>query len=187
MASVICRARRASWWLGCVVVVAAIGVQEVAAQESLAPGATSRLRAADKKAAALLEAGKARSATFRLLTDAIEQSDLVVYVEARQLTLPGQLQFVSATPGGRYLRVSVRLMGVDNELLPWLAHELWHAVEIAGAPEVRDRASLLRFYEQIGGGFRSGGTVEMETVKAQETQATVLNELRTGGLRAALR
>lgn len=53
-------------------------------------------------------------------------------------------------------------------------------MELAGAPEVRDRAGLLRFYERIGGGFRAGGTVEMETVKAQETQATVLNELRRG-------
>ena len=44
--------------------------------------------------------------------------------------------------------------GVDNDLLPWLAHELWHAVEIAAAPEVRDRVSLLRFYERIPGGFR---------------------------------
>jgi len=64
--------------------------------------------------------------------------------------------------------------------VPWLAHELWHAVEIAGAPEVRDRASLLRLYQRIGEGFRAGGRMEMETQRAQATQATVLNELRRG-------
>jgi hypothetical protein len=179
------RARVAFWWFGCVILAATIGVPEVAAQHTTAPGAISRIRPVDKKAAALLQAGAARSATFRLLVETIEHSDLVVYVETCQLTLPGQLQFVSATPGSRYLRVSVRVIGVDNDLLPWLAHELWHAVEIAGALEVRDRASLMQLYDRIGGGLRSGGTVQMETLKAQETQATVLNELRRPKLRAA--
>jgi hypothetical protein len=53
-------------------------------------------------------------------------------------------------------------------------------VEIGGAPEVRDRASLIEFYERIGGGFRSSGNVLMETVRAQETQQTVQDELRRG-------
>jgi hypothetical protein len=57
---------------------------------------------------------------------------------------------------------------------------LWHAVELARAPEVRDREGLLRFYQRIGGGLLSGGTIELETVRAQETQATVLRELRSG-------
>ena len=71
--------------------------------------------------------------------------------------------------------------GLDNELLPWLAHALWHAVEIAGAPEVRDQVSLVRFYARIPGGFRTGSTAKMEvveTVKAQKIRTTVLNELR---------
>lgn len=89
-----------------------------------------------------------------------------------------QLQFVSATPKGRYLRVAVRQMGVDDELVPWLAHELWHAVEIAGAPEVRSQSTLVAFYERIGSGFRSGAQVLAETVDAQKTQETVLRELR---------
>lgn len=173
------RQRQGGWkWAVCAVLAATCSVTCAYAQQSPTPGAASRLRASDEKAAALLQAGIARSATFRLLVETLDQSDLVVYVETRQLTLPGQLQFMSATPGGRYVRVSVRPMGLDNELVPWLAHELWHAVEIAGAPEVRDGASLLRFYERIGGGFRAGGTMEMETVRAQETQATVLDELR---------
>ena len=173
------RQRQGGWrWAACAVLATTCSVNCVYAQQSPTPGATSRLRASDQKAAALLHAGSARSATFRLLVETIDQSDLVVYVETRPLTLPGQLQFMSATPGGRYVRVSVRPMGLDNDLVPWLAHELWHAVEIAGAPEVRDRATLLRFYERIGGGFRAGATVEMETVRAQETQATVLDELR---------
>jgi hypothetical protein len=71
------------------------------AQETQAASAVTRLRAVDAEAAALLAAGKARSATFRILTDRIEYSDLVVYVESRQMTLPGQVRFASGTPGVR--------------------------------------------------------------------------------------
>jgi len=166
--------------LGCVLLAAALAAHEVFAQDAVAPVATSRLRALDEKSAALLQAGNARSATFRRLTQAIERSDLVVYVKTHQLNLPGQLQFVSATPGGRYLRVSVRVPGLDNDLLPWLAHELWHAVEIAGAPEIRDRVSLVRYYERLPGGFRAGGTAKMErmeTVEAQKIRTMVFSEL----------
>lgn len=181
MASNVSRPRGSSRWLGCVLVATSLGAPAVFAQDAVAPRVASRLRALDQRSAALLQAGNARSATFRLLSEAIERSDLVVYVETRPLPLPGQLQFVSAMPGGRYLRVSVRVPGVDNDLLPWLAHELWHAVEIAGAPEVRDPVSLLHFYEHLPGGFRTGGTAKMEvveTVKAQKIRTTVLDELR---------
>ena len=71
--------------------------------------------------------------------------------------------------------------GVNNDVLPWLAHELWHAVEIAGAPDVRDRVRLLRFYARIPGGYRTSGTAKaevVETLKAQKIRATVLDELR---------
>ena len=166
--------------LGCVLLAAALGAHEVFAQDAVVPSATSRLRALDEKSAALLQAGNARSAAFRRLTQVIERSDLVVYVQTHQLNLPGQLQFVSATPGGRYLRVSVRVPGLDNDLLPWLAHELWHAVEIAGAPEIKDGVSLVRYYERLHGGFRAGGTakmVRMETVQAQKIRTMVFSEL----------
>jgi len=159
---------------------ATLGVHQAAAQEVVAPAVSSRVRAADRKAAVLLAAGRERSATFRTLIETLAGSDLVVYVETRQLTLPGQLQLVSATPGGRYVRVSVKVMGLENDLLEWLAHELWHAVELAGAPQVRDQASLLRFFEEVGGGSRAGGSVEMETRKAQEIQSRILTELRRG-------
>ncbi len=74
--------------------------------------------------------------------------------------------------------VSIRVPGIHNDLIPWLAHELCHAVEMAAAPEVRDGATLRRLYEQIGGGYRVGDAVLMETVKAKATQRAVLAELR---------
>jgi hypothetical protein len=165
------------WSLGCAFIAVTVGAQEVRAQGSVAPDHTSRLRAVDAKAAALLKAGNARSTTFRLLTEAIERSDLVVWVSAGHLQPAGQVQFVAATPYSRYVRVAVRLPGLENALVCTLAHELQHVVEIADASEVRDTRSLLRFYERIGWGGRSGARAEVETANAQRIGLKVLNEL----------
>jgi hypothetical protein len=141
--------------------------------------APSRLRAADATAAALLRAGMARSATFRAIVETLEGSDLIIYIEARPIRLPGQLQFLAASPGCRHVRVSVRTPGLDTELVAWLGHELWHAVELAEAPDVRNQAGLLRLYQRIGMAGASGTTAE--TAKAQEVWTTVLYEARARG------
>ena len=169
---------RCFWWIACIALSGALWAQDGAAQPAAA-GAPGRLRPADTKAATLLEAGTARSETFRLLVDAIERSDLVVYVETGVLAVPGQVQFVAATPRTRYIRVSVRVPGLENDLLAWLAHELCHATEIAAAPDVTGQASLRTYYDRVGGSLRAGPTVIMETSGAQKVQAAVERELRT--------
>jgi hypothetical protein len=109
----------------------------------------------------------------------IEHSDLIVYVETRAIQVPGQLQLVAATPGCRHVRISVRTPGLDTEMVVWLGHELWHAVELAGAPDVRDQVSLLHFYEHMG----NGGSLETtaESIKSQHVWTTVLREARASG------
>jgi hypothetical protein len=91
----------------------------------------------------------------------------------------GRLQLLSATPGCRHVRVCVRRPGLDTEQIAWLGHELWHAVELAGAPEVRDQPAVLRFYRRIGTTGTSGTTAE--TAKAQEVWTKVLYEARATG------
>lgn len=185
MAGWLTRTRRSRGAVGIAAFLLVGAGQALAAETPAAPSATSRVRAADSKAADLLRAGSSRSTIFRGLVETIEQSDLVVYVETRHQVLPGQLNFVVANGTTRYVRISMRGFGLDNDILPWLAHELQHAVEVAGAPEVRSRTDLHNFYERIGGGSRTSGSVELETVAAQETQERVLTELRRGSLRAA--
>ena len=164
-----------------VVIVASLGVlagmaaPAAVAEERDRPNLTGRLRPADPKAASLLQTGLARSATFRRLAEVIEHSDLLVYVETRPLPVPAQLQFVVAASGCRHVRVSVRVPGRDPDLVAWTAHELWHAVEIAGAADVVDQASLVRFYERTGQVSRRNSTAE--TGKAQEIWAQVLKEM----------
>ena len=130
-------------------------------------------------AAALLRAGVARSATFRAIVETLEGSDLIIYIEARPIRLPGQFQFLAASPGCRHVRVSVRTPGLDTEQVAWLGHELWHAVELAEAPDVRNQAGLLRLYQRIGMAGASGTTAE--PTKAQEVWTTVLYEARATG------
>ena len=177
MASGVRKAGRLPGWLAGVVLAAACAVQPAWGQEPGPGPSGSRLRAADPKAAALLATGAARSATFKAIVDMIERSDLITYVETRPLTRPGQLQFLVASPVCRHVRVSVRVPGLVTDQIAWLAHELWHAVEIAGAPDVSDQASLQRFYGRIGDGGRYSGSVE--SGKAQQTWTKVLDELRT--------
>jgi hypothetical protein len=132
----------------------------------------------DPTAAALVKAGKARSATFRRLTETTEESDLVVYVRTTRLAYPGQLQFGVASAGVRYLWIFIGATGTDNDVLPWLAHELYHAVEISGAPEVRTQATLVQFYKRIGDwAEQRPGSITLETDAAKKVQATVLREL----------
>lgn len=156
----------------CVVVTASAVLAQPASQGTV----ENRLRPADRGAAILLEAGQALSSTFRELTAAIERSDLIVYVETRPDRLPGQLQFVAATPACRFVRVSIKTPGLPRERVAWLAHELRHAVEIATAPEIRDQATLRRYYERIGDGGRYSDRVESSA--AQDTGLKVMLEMR---------
>jgi hypothetical protein len=156
----------------------------LAAAQEPAPN-VSRVRAADPKAAYLLaKAPKASPAVARLL-DALEQSDLYVYVETGLLrdmglrNMCGAMRIVAATPSGRFVRISINVPGVDANLIGALAHELQHAVEVAGQPEVKDAAGLLRFY-QANGYRKSDGTyctreaTQMTSLARSEVNSAVM-------------
>jgi hypothetical protein len=177
MARTLRQARGASRWLGCVLLATTLGCHEAAGQGAVVSGRTSRLRPLDQKAAALLQAGIERSATFGRLVETLERSDLIVHIETRHLPLHGRLQFVFATPSDRYLRVSIHELGRENDVVSWLAHELQHAVEIAGAREVTNQTSLRRFYERIGYRRLAGDGVAMESDAALATETAVLYEV----------
>ncbi len=150
--------------------------------------AVSRVRPVDRKARLLLEDGAAGSATFRAMIETLEQSDLIVYVETRALRpkLEGRLQLMAASRNGRYVLISVGLPSCNIDLVGRLAHELRHAVEVAGAPEIRDQQSLLRFYRRLGLVQRVEFVYAYtaETFEAQQAQRAVLNEMRTPKARA---
>ncbi|MBE3099112.1 MAG: hypothetical protein IMZ44_18510 [Planctomycetes bacterium] len=151
------------------------GAQEQTPVESrLVPAA--RVRGVDAKARTLLREGAARSATFRRLLDALEPSDVIVYVETGVLDRPGRLLFVTATAECRFLRISIRVPGRDADLIAWLGHELQHAVEIATVREVREQTEVLGLYRRIGLGDRS----HVETAEAQKIWTRVRDEVLYG-------
>jgi len=64
--------------------------------------------------------------------------------------LAGTMRLVTVTPTRRFLRITV-----DESLSPKrraavLAHELWHALEVAREPHVVDRHSFEALYQHIG-------------------------------------
>jgi hypothetical protein len=86
------------------------------------------------------------------LIETFEQLDRVVYIEegtCHHRELRTCLQMMS-TPGGKNLLVRIDPRQPIRTVVAELAHELYHAVEIAREPEVVNVASLRDFYERIG-------------------------------------
>lgn len=109
-------------------------------------------------AAFLADAGR-RAAVVRDLVARLADTDVVVYVEDSQggcgRGVRACLTFLVSAATVRYLLVRIdRWQVAPWDRIGWLAHELQHALEIAHAPEVRDEATLTRFYNRVG--WRSG-------------------------------
>jgi len=141
-----------------------------------ASGRLIRVRPADRQIATLMNAGYRTSPTFRQLVDALEHSDIIVYVAASR-HLPGtdlgQMHFVCRRGHQRYLRVSIRTLLSPTEFLSTVAHELQHALEVAASLDVIDAASMAALYERIGRPSCNG----FETAAARRTGELVSSEL----------
>jgi tetratricopeptide (TPR) repeat protein len=112
-------------------------------------GESSRVRTADGRIRLAIQYGLDRSARFRSLNAAIESSDVVIYLEDGRCNVresAGCILFAGATKSARYVRVRVDPKQPLAKLVPMIAHELQHAVEIAHAPEVVDFSTLARLY-----------------------------------------
>ncbi len=113
----------------------------------------SHVRGATPAMNALIARGASRSASFRKLIEALNASDVVVYIEASKSMpagLDGRLTFMTAAGGVRYLHVQVVSSLGFEELVSVAGHELQHALEVAAHPKVRDAASLANLYQLIG-------------------------------------
>jgi len=93
-----------------------------------------------------------RSPSFVDLIETLDQLDRVVYIEegsCHHRELRACLQMMS-TPGGKNLLVRVDPRQPTRSVVTQLAHELYHAVEIAREPDVVDVAGLRDLYKRIG-------------------------------------
>ncbi len=135
------------------------------------------VRPLDPLASTLLSTGSRSSSTFaRLLTGLDESAGFVVYVT----TSPdperrGSIVFVSRASGVTYLLIRVCTRQSVTDRVAVLAHELEHAVEIAGAtPPVASEKDLQRLYTRIG--IDSSGK-HLESEAAVRAERAVHHEL----------
>lgn len=136
------------------------------------------VRASEPRILALIDAGISRSPAFRSLVAALDESDVIVYVEPKlaRRNLGGYLRHhVVARGEYRYLRIAIEMQGSPGRLIPLLAHELQHALEIARSPEARDAQRLQDVF--VRSDIGCGGSTCYETRAAIEVQSIVGREL----------
>jgi hypothetical protein len=141
----------------------------------------TRLRLQRPRIEALVVEAQLKSPTFRALVAALEQSDVLVYVDESWLLkgVAGKLHFAAVAGAYRIVRVTI-----DGHLSPvrrmaTLAHELQHALEIAGAPDVVSEPTLAAFYRRTGLSLLRTDTYESQA--AVEVGRRVLDEVVRDG------
>jgi hypothetical protein len=138
----------------------------------------SHVRTFNGQIQTLIDAATSRSPTFRRLIARLNESDVLVYLDAG-ITRDGiggyLLHRVTVQGAYRYLRLIVSPQGSDERLIGVIAHELQHAVEIAEVSEVGRSETVQDFFARIG--FNSGCGNCYETIDAVDVERTVREEL----------
>jgi hypothetical protein len=136
------------------------------------------VRTTDPSLRTIIRHGVDTSPSFFALVDALTRSDVIVYVQRGQPppNVRGQLSFVAATAGVRYVRVEVAWNLPPQQMLSTLAHELQHANEVAQTPSIVDEASLGRAFAWIGHERWDFGGQRYESTAAIEAGARVWRE-----------
>jgi hypothetical protein len=138
-----------------------------------------RIRPTSALARKLIDAGVARSTTFRRLVQRLESSDVIVYVQMRPnmpSDIGGLAEFMGRGGAYRYLRVSVGSSHHQNVMVALLGHELQHAAEVADAPGVQTAEAFAEFYRRTG---LPTGAGRYDSLAAQSAGRIVQAELRS--------
>lgn len=172
------RGRHHGWWIqfSAALLTVALQIGAPAAARGGSGQLLPHVRAADGVARGVLEQAARRSPTIARQIAALQETDTIVIVETGyHSSLNGLACVLAATPGARYLRVRLRIPNDMSGLIRTLGHELQHALEIAGLPEIRDGASLAIAYARMGIRLEREG--QYETASARSTGTQVALEL----------
>lgn len=161
----------------CLALAAALTAAPATAGE-VNPHLGRHVRGATPQINDLIDQGVRRSQTFAELVEALNATDVVVYLSTSR-TLPrgldGRLAFMTTAGEVRYLHAQIlEGLGLD-EAIAITAHELQHALEVAEHREVRDAAGLGALYERIG--ERSHHPNRFDTSAARQKGRRVRHEL----------
>ena len=140
------------------------------------------VRTTEPEIQALIDKATERSATFRSLIAALNDSDVIVYVETsvtRAARLRGYIVHRIVAQGNhRYVRLRVNPNGAEEQRIGVIAHELHHALEIARAPNVGRSETVEELFAAIGFTFGTRCADCYETTEAMNVERTVREELR---------
>lgn len=146
--------------------------------EALLASETRRLRSGSARLTTMIGDGVRRSRTFADLVRALHDTNVIVYVEpvhVLPVEVAGRILLQTVAGGQRYLRVQVRPTLPRDQIIAVIAHELQHALEVAGDPNVVDEAGLKALYWKIG--HMTYGMNGFDTDAARETGRVVWQEL----------
>jgi hypothetical protein len=141
-------------------------------------GTTTRVRSEHPVIVDAIAEASEHSATFRSLSEAIEGTDGIVYIRDGPcpLLLRACLTGARRAPPMRFVFISVdRRRSAGCRLMASLGHELQHALEVLGNPEVTDNGTLAQFFMRIG---PTGDAQRFETPAASRAELRVEQELR---------
>lgn len=144
-----------------------------------------RLKPADAEMRRLVSDGYARSATFRAMVDRIHGSAAIIILQFG--TCGGGryracVSNVDGTSRQRAIRIKVGTRTTGDRLIATIAHELQHALEITGEPDVTSPDAVIALYRRIGvGQCREGLSEACETEAALTAERQVLEELDAAG------
>ena len=145
---------------------------------SLLASETRRVRSATPRVGQLIDDGIRRSRTFAQLITEVHATDVIVYVEATFGLPPdvsGRILLAGVAGNQRYLRVQVRATLPRDQMIATIAHELRHALEVAGDRTVVDEKGFVALYRRIGDAAQACGGYDTEA--ARVTGRRVRDEL----------
>jgi hypothetical protein len=129
----------------------------------------------------LVEAAARRAPLIRDLVEQLEGLDVTVYIRARsfwQTDLEGQVALLASAHGHRYLIIELACGRLELTEMATLAHELFHALEIAREPSIVDTRTLAAFYARTGRQTSGmSGRLTFETTAAAEAGQRARREL----------
>jgi hypothetical protein len=149
-----------------------------ATPEAILAAETRRVRTTNRRMEKLLREGVRRSPTFAGMVTRVQETDVIVYLEP-SFGLPpevaGRILLQTIAGNQRYLRVQVRSTLQGDQMIAVIAHELQHALEVAGDPGVVDDVGLVALYRRIG--HNSVGGHSYDTDAARSAGNIVRDEL----------
>jgi hypothetical protein len=152
----------------------AVGLVAAHPIEAAQHGERSHIRFRNTRIAEAFDYAMKKSPAFEDLVQTLELQGRVVYLEEGQCHErrgTSCLQLMS-TPGGRNIQIRFDPRKPIKSVVARLAHELYHASEIARDPAVVDETSVRALFERIG--YRNGNCPA--AVSCWETRAAVAFE-----------